>query len=246
MRDHDINVFGQIIGVEIPQWSMRKAPQRIDIEGHYCRLEPFSAEKHSDDLLDAFSQLEDSTWTYLAIGPFEDDASFRAWVTASALSADMFFAIVDRTTNKAIGVAALMRMDRTHGVIEIGNLHFSPALRRTRIASEAIYLLLRLVFEELRYRRCEWKCNSFNEPSRRAAARFGFTFEGIFRQAMVVKGRNRDTAWFSIIDQEWPALRGAYEAWLAPSNFDASGRNRQKLGDLIAQARKALSDDPST
>ncbi len=149
----------------------------------------------------------------------------------------LFHTIVDLATGKAVGVATFMRIDRAHGVIEVGNINYSPLLQRTPAATEAMFLMMRRVFDELGYRRYEWKCDSLNAPSRAAALRLGFQFEGIFRQAVVYKGRNRDTAWFSMIDSEWPALKRAYEQWLAPENFDAEGRQPRKLAEFIAAAR---------
>jgi len=146
----------------------------------------------------------------------------------------LFHTIVDLATGKAVGVATFMRIDRASGVIEVGNINYSPLLQRTPAATEAMFLMMRRVFEELGYRRYEWKCDSLNAPSRAAALRLGFQFEGIFRQAVVYKGRNRDTAWFSIIDSEWPSLKRAYEQWLGPENFDAEGRQKRKLAELIA------------
>ena len=169
-------------------------------------------------------------WTYLAYGPFRSRADYRAWIELNAVTTDpLFFAIVDNATGRATGVAAYLRIDPANGSIEIGHLAYSPALQRTAAATEAMYLMIRRAFD-LGYRRCEWKCNDLNEPSKTAARRLGFTFEGLFRQAMVVKGRNRDTAWFSIIDTEWPVHRAAFECWLAPDNFDANGRQRTALG----------------
>ena len=169
---------------------------------------------------------------------FDDLEGYRAWLAAMTSGDDpLLHAIVDGATGSAVGVAAFMRIEPAVGVIEVGNLNFSPLLQRTRLATEAMFLMMRRVFDELGYRRYEWKCDSLNVPSRRAAERLGFSFEGIFRQAVVYKGRNRDTAWFSILDREWPKLRGAYEQWLSPANFDDSGRQRRRLADLIEHAR---------
>ncbi len=169
-------------------------------------------------------------WTYLPYGPFATRADYHAWVATGSASADpLFFAIVDQATGRPAGVAAYLRIDPANGVIEIGHLAYSPALQRTTAATEAMYLMIRRVFE-LGYRRCEWKCNALNAPSRAAALRLGFTHEGTFRQAMVTKGRNRDTDWFSIIDAEWPARRAEFERWLSPDNFAADGRQLTPLG----------------
>jgi RimJ/RimL family protein N-acetyltransferase len=177
-----------------------------------------------------------SNWTYLPYGPFNDRADYHAWVEQIAKADDPFFhAIVDRSTKKAIGVASLMRIDPLNGVIEVGHINYSPLLQGTSAATEAMFLLMRRVFDELGYRRYEWKCNSLNGPSRAAALRLGFQYEGLFRQAAVVKGRNRDTAWYSIIDREWPALKRAYQAWLSPDNFTHTGAQLLRLSDCIAR-----------
>jgi RimJ/RimL family protein N-acetyltransferase len=199
-------------------------------EGRYCRLEPLAAGRHAADLYAAYSLDADGRmWTYLYGGPFASPAEFRRWVEARQDSEDpLFFAVVDAATARAAGIASFLRIDPGHGVVEVGHLAFSPQLQRTRVATEAMYLMMKHVFD-LGYRRYEWKCDALNAPSRRAAERLGFTFEGVFRQAIVYKGRNRDTAWYSVIDSEWPALETAFRAWLDPTNFDADGRQRRRL-----------------
>jgi RimJ/RimL family protein N-acetyltransferase len=178
-------------------------------------------------------------WTYLTSGPFANLAEYQAWVEKVSPVADpAFHAIVDLRTQKAVGVAAYMRIEPTHGVVEIGSLRFSPLMQKTPVATEAMYLMMRHAFE-LGYRRYEWKCDSHNAPSRAAAQRFGFSYEGLFRQAMVNRKRNRDTAWFSIIDSEWPALNAAFTEWLAPENFDGAGKQRASLSSLTAPLLKA-------
>jgi RimJ/RimL family protein N-acetyltransferase len=173
-------------------------------------------------------------WTYLFQEPFENLVSYRAWLEQVAKADDpLFHTIVDLETGKAVGVAAFMRIDRTMGVIEVGNINYSPLLQRKPAATEAMFLMMARVFDELGYRRYEWKCDSLNAPSRAAALRLGFQYEGLFRQAIVYKGRNRDTCWFSIIDSEWPRLKRAYERWLAPDNFNDEGKQRHSLGELI-------------
>ncbi len=227
------------IGNALPSWTARPPPPRTAIEGRFCRLEPLDPARHAQDLF-AANQLDAKgrNWTYLFQEPFRDLESYRAWLGQVAESNDpLFHTIVDRKTEKAAGVATFMRIDRPNGVIEVGNINYSPLLQRTPAATEAMFLMMVRAFDELGYRRYEWKCDSLNAPSRAAALRLGFQFEGIFRQAVIYKGRNRDTAWFSMIDGEWPALKRAYEQWLAPGNFDAEGRQRRKLTDLIAQAR---------
>jgi RimJ/RimL family protein N-acetyltransferase len=205
------------------------------MEGRFCRLEPLAA-SHADALFEALSlDRAGRNWTYLAYGPFADVDDWRDWVRKSAGSEDpLFFAILD-AAGRAVGVASFMRIDRVNGVIEIGHLNFSPLMQRTPVATEAIFLMLRRAFDDLSYRRCEWKCDSLNAPSRSAAERFGFTYEAMFRQAVVVKGRNRDTAWYSIVDGEWPANRAGFQRWLEPGNFDADGRQRDRLNALIGR-----------
>ena len=222
------------LGFPVPGWIARPAPPRAPIEGRYCRIEMLSAERHASALFSAFGGAAEN-WIYLPQDPPADFAGYRALVAKMAASTDpLFHAIVERGTGEAVGVAALMRIDPANGVIEVGNINFAPALKRTPAATEAIFLLMRRVFEELGYRRFEWKCDSLNAASRRAALRFGFTFESIFRQAIVYKGRNRDTAWFSIIDREWPHLAAGYARWLDPANFDAAGQQRRSLTACFA------------
>jgi RimJ/RimL family protein N-acetyltransferase len=206
-------------------------PERIVLEGRDVDLEPLSASRHGALLFEATAAREhDSLWTYMFDGPFADRPVFDAALERLAASQDpLYYAIVDRGTRHALGRAALMRIEPVHRVIEVGSIVYSPRLQRTRAATEAMYLLARYVFESLGYRRYEWKCHALNEPSRSAAVRLGFTFEGIFRQHMIVKGRNRDTAWYSMLDSEWPARKARFERWLAPGNFDANGRQRTPL-----------------
>jgi RimJ/RimL family protein N-acetyltransferase len=209
-------------------WRPVPAPQKRAREGLHVRLEPVDAIRHAEDLF-ALSQGRDEIWTYLGYGPFADLAGMRAWLAGCAQQSDpLFVAIVDEASGRASGMASFLRIAPADGVIEIGHIWIAPAIQRTRQATEAIFLLMREAFE-LGYRRLEWKCNALNAPSRRAALRFGFTFEGIFRQHMIVKGRNRDTAWFAMLDHEFPAIRAGFERWLAPQNFDAEGRERTKL-----------------
>ena len=222
--------FGQPIGVPLPDWMPRPRPPRTTMTGRYCRVEPLDPERHCAGLFQANREDPGGMWTYLSVGPFEDEGSYRAWLTQVAPGDDpLFHAIVDATTGRAVGLAAYLRIDPPNGVIEVGHLQFSPRLQRTRAATEAMYLMMRRAFDELAYRRYEWKCDSLNAPSRAAAERYGFLFEGIFRQAIVYRGRSRDTAWFSIIDSEWPAIRAAFERWLDPGNFDSEGRQRERL-----------------
>jgi RimJ/RimL family protein N-acetyltransferase len=206
-------------------------PQRVALPGRYVDVVPVDAAAHCDDLYAAATGPGTETiWTYLSVGPWPDRASLQAWLEAQERSQDPFtYALVEKTSGKALGIATYMRIEPVHRVIEVGGIWYTPALQRTRAATEAMYLMAKNAFEVLRYRRYEWKCNAFNEPSRRAALRLGFTYEGLFRQHMIARGRNRDTAWFSMLDSEWPARRAAFERWLAPENFDAAGRQRQPL-----------------
>ena len=233
------NQYRQPIGDEIAEWQGAQLPAKTPISGQYCRLEPISVAAHSQDLFTALNQAEDKRdWTYLLSGPFESLTEYQAYLTGlETLSDPLHFAIIDRTTQRAIGSIALMRIAASAGVIEIGSVTYSPQLKRTRLATEAITLLLHYTITELGYRRVEWKCDSLNQPSRNAALRLGFTFEGVFRQALVVRGHNRDTAWFSIIDRDYPALRAAYLLWLSAENFDATGQQRQKLSEFIARTQ---------
>jgi len=225
------NHLGQPVGDPVPDWTPRPRPPRTTMLGRTCRLEPLDAARHAAALHDAnLLDADGRGWTYLPYGPFASLADYRDWVTATASVDDpVFYAIVDATSAEPVGVASYLRIEPALGSIEVGHLRFSPRLQRTVAATEAMYLMMARAFDELGYRRYEWKCDALNAPSRAAAERLGFTFEGIFRQAVVVKGRNRDTAWFSILDREWPALRAAFEAWLAPANFDATGRQRTPL-----------------
>ena len=214
-----------------------RLPARTVFEGRFVRLEPLDPLRHGPDLFVATAG-HDRLWDYLSYGPFPSEAAFVAWAQESAAGADpMFFALVDRRTDKACGFCTLMRIVPAHGCIEIGNICHGPAIQRTPLTTEAMHLLFSHVMSDLGYRRLEWKCNALNMPSRNAALRLGFTFEGIFRQHMVTRQKNRDTAWFSIIDSEWPVLDRAMGNWLAPSNFDADGRQVRRLGDLIAAER---------
>ena len=199
--------------------------------GRLCRLESLDAAKHAAALHAAYAADRDGrNWTYLPYGPFASATEYAAWVeSVQALDDPHFHAIVDLATQQPIGVASYLRIDPAMGTIEVGHLSYAPALQRTPASTEAMYLMMRRAFEELGYRRYEWKCDSLNAPSVAAAKRLGFRFEGIFRQAVVMKGRNRDTAWFAIVDGEWPALRSAFEQWLDPSNFDATGAQRRRL-----------------
>jgi len=213
-------------------WKPARMPKKVALDGGTVVLEPVDPARHAASLF-ASSKDAPELWKHLAYGPFHDQEEFTGWLQERAATDDpLFYALVDRAAAEARGMASYLRMEPHHGVIEIGHIWFAPALQRTRQATESIFLLARHAFEDLGYRRLEWKCDSLNGPSRSAAERFGFTYEGIFRQHMVVKGRNRDTAWYSITDAEWPSRRAAFEAWLSAENFDADGTQRRSLAEI--------------
>ena len=234
------NPYQQPVGEPVPDWTARPQPPGVSLDGRACRLEPLDASKHAADLYDAYRHAADGRdWTYMSSGPFADGAAYREYAERIAASKDpLHYTVIDLKTQRAVGTLALMRIDPANGVIEVGFVAFSPLLKRTTISTEAQYLLMKHVFDDLGYRRYEWKCDSLNAPSRETAARLGFQFEGIFRQAIVYKGRSRDTAWFSVIDKEWPARRAEFEQWLAPENFDDEGMQRRSLA-AIRGARAA-------
>lgn len=233
------NAHGQPVGEELPGWTERPRPPRAPIAGRTCLLEPLQAGRHGEGLYEAFAaDTRGGSWTYLLDEPPASRTDFMERLEASAIKDDpLVFAILEAGTGRAVGVASYMRIDPRNGVIEVGGIHYSPAMKRTVTATEAMFLMMRRAFDELGYRRYEWKCDALNAPSRAAALRLGFTYEGLFRQAVVTKGRNRDTTWYSIIDHEWPALKRAYERWLDPANHAAEGRQRRRLGELIAEER---------
>ena len=229
------NSLGQPIGFPLPNWTPPPLPARISLQGRYCRLEPLDPDRHAAPLY-AANALDTAhrMWTYLAYGPFDTLAQYQAWMQAVCSSHDpLFLAVVDVNTQQPVGVASYLRIDPAVGCIEVGHLAFSPLLQRTPAATESMFLMMRHAFA-LGYRRYEWKCDALNAPSRAAAERLGFSFEGIFRQATIYKQRNRDTAWYSIIDCEWPRLEAAFTAWLDPANFDAEGKQRTRLSELTA------------
>lgn len=211
-----------------------RRPERVVLHGRLVDLEPIDPQPHGESLFQLTCGKENEyLWTYLLRGPFADRDEFDAYLRQLSRSEDsVCFAVVERPSARAVGWASYMRIEPAHRVIEVGNVMFSPALRRTTAATEAIYLMARNAFEALGYRRFEWKCNALNAASRGAALRFGFAFEGIFREHMIVKGRSRDTAWFSMIDAEWPRRKEAFETWLRPSNFDVEGLQKSSLSAL--------------
>ena len=233
------NALGQPIGFPVEGWTERPRPPRTAIEGRHCRVEPIDAARHAADLHAANREdTHDRIWSYLPYGPFETLDDYRAWMEATCLGDDpLFHAIVDAQTEKAVGVASYLRIEPPVGVIETGHINYAPRLQKTAAATEAMFLMMRRVFDELGYRRYEWKCDALNAGSCAAAERLGFTFEGVFRQATLYKGRNRDTAWYAITDGDWPAIKAAFERWLDDANFDADGRQRESLSVLTMAAR---------
>lgn len=230
---HTLNNLGQPIGLPVSGWTAPPRPPREPMTGRFCRVEPLDVDRHAADLYEANSaEADNHNWTYLSYGPFDSLEGYIAWMRRVCLGDDpLFHAIVDSATGKAVGVSAYLRIDPANGSIEVGHVNFSPRLQRKTAATEAMYLMMQRAFV-LGYRRYEWKCDSLNAKSRAAAQRLGLSFEGIFRQATVYKGRSRDTAWYAAIDQEWPALQAAFLQWLDPANFDENGHQRISLSDL--------------
>ncbi len=223
------NEFNQPIGPHMEHWQCAKRPPKTIMEGTYSILEPLNPTLHARALFDLFTQ-DQSSWTYLAYGPFHTFDDFYAWLNDFTTTNDpLFYAILNKKNSCPLGIASYARINPECGSIEIGHLHFSNQLKKTPIATEAMFLMMQRAFEELNYRRYEWKCDALNQASRRAAERFGFTFEGIFRQERIYKNRNRDTAWFSIIDHEWPTVKARFQKWLHPTNFDKNGYQIMRL-----------------
>ncbi len=215
---------------DLQNWTPRPRPTRIALDGRYVRLEPLDAARHGDELFAAsMAPGAEERHRWLFEVPV-DRAAFQDWLVGRAASEDpLFFVCIDKTTGKVEGRQTLMRIDPAHGVIEIGSILWGPGMAGTRLATEALYLSAAYAFDTLGYRRFEWKCNNENAPSKRAAIRFGFSYEGLFRNHMVAKGKNRDTAWFAMTDDDWPVLKAAYERWLEPGNFDVQGQQRERL-----------------
>ncbi|MDF1815398.1 MAG: GNAT family protein [Verrucomicrobiales bacterium] len=228
------------VGESLPNWTPRPAPPHTAMTGRHCRVEPLDPRLHAADLYAAYSEDHDNvSWTYLPYGPFPGYEEFYSWATQAASQEDpLFYAIIPNGSGKAEGIASYLRISPPDGVIEVGHINFSPRLQKTAAATEAMYLMMNRVFEELGYRRYEWKCDALNSGSRAAAQRLGFHAEGIFRQATIYKGRNRDTAWFSLIDRDWPEVKNAMEQWLSPDNFDVQERQKLRLSDLIVKPHR--------
>lgn len=242
MTPTDAQASPRPLGPRVENWTPPPRPSGAVLEGRYARLEPLSADRHAALLYRAYAG-HDAVWDYLPYGPFSSAAQYHRWMRDTVADRGLhFYAVIDRASGQPGGVASYLRVQPEAGSIEVGHINFAPVLQRSRAATEAMALMMGWAFAA-GYRRCEWKCDALNRPSRRAAQRLGFSFEGVFRQAAVVKGRNRDTAWFAVIDREWPALQEAFRVWLDPGNFDAEGRQRERLGDLTALVRVA--SDPS-
>jgi RimJ/RimL family protein N-acetyltransferase len=228
-----LNHLGQPIGEAIEHWNVPPAPSKITLQGQYCRLEPLSPERHTQDLFEANAvDKEGRNFTYLFQEPFKTVEDYQQWISASCLDNDSLYYAILNTEQKAIGIASYLRITPSAGSIEVGGINFSPLLQKTPTSTEAMFLMMKHAFE-LGYRRYEWKCDALNQPSRNAAQRLGFSYEGTFRQAIIYKNRNRDTAWYAIIDKEWPKLEQAYLKWLNPSNFE-NGKQKVRLSDLTA------------
>ncbi|EEW24583.1 GNAT family N-acetyltransferase [Rhodobacter ferrooxidans] len=229
-------------GAAVPGFVVPKRPDGGPLQGRHVRLEKLDADAHAADLHRAF-RADDAIWDYLPYGPFSSASAYHRWVKDTATGPDpVFHALRDLATGHVAGVASYLRITPEAGSIEVGHICLAPEMQRSIAATEAMFLMMQWAFEA-GYRRYEWKCDALNLPSRRAAQRLGFSYEGIFRQATIVKGRNRDTAWFAVIDAEWPGLREAYQAWLSPANFDAAGRQRERLGDLTGLVRAGSDPD---
>ena len=232
------NEFGQTIGLPVANWTPRPQPGAVTLTGRHCRLEPLDATAHAADLFAAYrSAGDDSDWTYLSMEPFGSVEQYREYADKAARSVDpRHFAVIDASSDRAIGTLALLRIDPANGVIEVGSVAFSPLLKQSTRSTEAHYLLMAYAFDVLGYRRYEWKCDDLNGPSRKAAERLGFQYEGTFRRAAIYKGRNRDTAWYSIIGEDWPTIKAAFDAWLSLDNFDVDGKQHRSLATIRATA----------
>ena len=234
-----VNELGLPVGDSLPDWHGATPPPRTAMTGRYCRVEPLDPDRHAAELHASNQQdTENRIWAYLGYGPFAELADYRAWMERACVGEDpLFHVVVDGESEKAVGVASYLRIEPAPGVIEVGHINFAPTMQRTPIATEAMFLMMKRVFDELGYRRYEWKCDNLNARSKNAAVRYGFTLEGVFRQAMVYKGRNRDTAWFSVLNTEWPHVKAAFETWLSPDNFHPDGTQKTSLSALTAQRR---------
>ena len=240
--EQSTNELGLPVGAPVPDWCPCRVPSSVPMTGRWSTVEPLDPERHARDLFEAFSDdRENRIWTYLPYGPFETFGRFRDWIKKICTGPDPMFHAILGADGRPAGVASYLRINPNAGVIEVGHINYSPSLQRCPAATEAMHLMARRVFD-LGYRRYEWKCDALNARSRKAAERLGFRFEGVFRQATMYKGRNRDTAWYSIIDSEWPPIRRAHEGWLDPANFDPEGRQRKSLNSFMESERAAGQD----
>lgn len=234
----DTNEFGQPVGKVVPDWKPRQLPEAVTLTGHTCRLEPLDI-KHVDDLFAAYSHSDERYWTYQSIGPFSNMEEFRKYVEIETNNTNMrHYTVIDLNSQKAVGMTALMRIVPDHGEIEVGRVAFSSLMSQSTLSTEAQYLLMTYVFDELGYRRFVWKCDNNNVPSKNAAQRLGFLFEGLFRKYFIVKGHIRDVAQFAITDDRWPMLKTVFQTWLTPNNFDKYGRQIRKLDEIREAERK--------
>jgi RimJ/RimL family protein N-acetyltransferase len=231
---------GLPIGPRVADVTPAARPERVVLDGRFCRLEPLDPSRHGDDLFRASTPPDAAArFIYLFEEPPASRAAFQAWLeTVAAITDRLFFAVIDKRTGRCEGRQALLRIDPTHRVVETGSIYWGPTIARSAVTTDANFLFAHYVFDTLGYRRLEWKCNALNAPSRVAAERFGFTYEGHFRRSVIIKGRTRDTSWYSMTAEEWPKLRAAYDRWLAPDNFDARGQQKTSLRDLTRVALK--------
>ncbi len=229
------NNLNQPIGAPVKNWVEALPPPKTEMTGLYCKIEPLDVDAHAESLFSSFAKdTENKNWTYMPYGPFDNFRDFYLWlISITEVNDPLFYSVINKEDETVVGLVSYLRINPSQGVIEVGNIHFSPTLQRTAMATEAMFLMMQRAFDELGNRRYEWKCDSLNEGSRKAALRLGFTFEGVFRQAIMYKSRNRDTAWYSIIDSEWPRLKQAFTLWLNPSNFDTQGYQRMSLRDAL-------------
>ena len=234
-QKYNKNKLGQLIGKPVNDWKICKFPPKLKMEGKYCVIEILDIKKHAEDLFNSFSKdTKDYDWTYLHYGGFKSLKEFKKWLYKDCVKNDpLFHTIIDKKQNIAVGMASYLRINQVMGSIEVGHIHFSPLMQQKPIGTEVMYLMMKRVFDELNYRRYEWKCDSLNKRSCKAAKRLGFTFEGIFRQHSIVKKHNRDTAWFSVINKEWHRIKKNYETWLDKKNFNDDGRQKISLKSLM-------------
>ena len=229
------NNLVQPTGETIPNWTSRQFPPHTKMEGQYCSIDILDIEEHAENLFNAFTKdINNNDWTYLPYGPFETQKEFEEWLQKECTGNDpLFHTIIDRNNNKPVGMASYLRINTNSGVIEVGHIHYSTLIQKKPIGTEVMYLMMKRIFDELKYRRYEWKCNALNIRSCNAARRLGFKFEGTFKQHMISKSRNRDSAWFAIIDKDWPRVKANFEKWLDKNNFNEDGSQKISLSSLM-------------